>query len=113
MSDIFDAEDILNLLVSGINKTTLETELTASNWISTPARGGSKSGSGMIWTSPDNQSSMRIMTQSHGSSYARVYNGPGGGAPGEQPLNAFGQPGTRAETHFNLLIENPQQNYEL
>lgn len=54
------------------------------------------------------------MTQSHGSSYARVYNGPGGGAPGEQPLNAFGQPGSRAETHFNLLIEyNPQQNYEL
>ena len=26
-----------------------------------------------------------------------------GGAPGEQPLNALGKPGNRAETHFNLI----------
>lgn len=43
------------------------------------------------------------MTKPDGSSYARVYNGPGGGAPGEQPLNALGQPGIRAQTHFILL----------
>jgi hypothetical protein len=43
------------------------------------------------------------MTKPDGSSYTRVYNGPGGGAPGEQPLNALGKPGTRAETHFILL----------
>lgn len=43
------------------------------------------------------------MTKPDGSSYARVYNGPGGGAPGEQPLNTFGQPGNRVETHFILL----------
>jgi hypothetical protein len=59
--------------------------------------------SGNIWTSPNNQCSVRIMTKPDGSSYARVYNGSGGGAPGEQPLNAFGNPGTRAETHFILL----------
>ncbi|MEH2268978.1 MAG: hypothetical protein V7K68_11165 [Nostoc sp.] len=101
--NILTATDIINLIVGGIDKTTLETELTASNWISTPARGGSKSGSGTIWTSSNNQSSVRIMTKPDGSSYARVYNGSGGGAPGEQPLNTFGQPGTRVETHFILL----------
>jgi hypothetical protein len=101
--NILTATDVLNLLVSGIDKTTLETELTASAWISTPARGGSKSGSGTICTCPNNQSSVRIMTKPDGSSYTRVYNGPGGGAPGEQPLNALGQPGIRAETHFILL----------
>jgi hypothetical protein len=101
--NILSAADVLNLLVSRIDKTTLENELTASAWISTPARGGSKSGSGQIWTSPNNQCSVRIMTKPDGSSYTRVYNGPGGGAPGEQPLNALGKPGTRAETHFILL----------
>ncbi|OCR01301.1 hypothetical protein BCD67_12335 [Oscillatoriales cyanobacterium USR001] len=101
--NILTAADVINLLISGIDKTTLENELTASAWISTPARGGSKSGGGKIWTSPNNQSSVRIMTKPDGSSYTRVYNGPGGGAPGEQPLNALGKPGTRAETHFILL----------
>ena len=95
--------DVLNLLVSRIDKTTLENKLTASAWISTLARGGSESGGGKIWTSPNNQSSVRIMTKPDGSSYTRVYNGPGGGAPGEQPLNKLGKPGTRAETHFPLL----------
>ncbi|MEG3929728.1 MULTISPECIES: hypothetical protein [unclassified Microcoleus] len=41
--NILTAADVLNLLVSGIDKTTLENELTASAWISTPARGGSNS----------------------------------------------------------------------
>ncbi|MGL5061983.1 MAG: hypothetical protein ACRC62_18585 [Microcoleus sp.] len=62
--NILTVTDVLNLLVSGIDKTTLETELTASGWISTPARGG---------------------------------------APGEQPLNSSGKPGSRADTHFILL----------
>ncbi len=101
--NIITASDVLNFLITGIDKTTLATELTASGWISTTARGGSISGSGEIWTSPNNQYSIRIMTKPDGSSYSRVYNGPGGGAPGEQPLNALGKPGTRAETHFNLL----------
>jgi hypothetical protein len=43
------------------------------------------------------------MTKPNGSSYIRVYNGLGGGAPGEQALNALGKPGNRAETHFILL----------
>ena len=43
------------------------------------------------------------MTKPDGSSYTRVYNIPGGGAPGEQSLNALGKPGSRAETHFNLI----------
>ena len=72
---ILTVTDVLNFLVSGIDKTTLETELTASGWIFTPARGGSKSGAGTIWTSPNTQYSVRIMTQPDGSSYARVYNG--------------------------------------
>jgi hypothetical protein len=101
--NIISATDIINLIVGGIDKTTLETKLTASNWISTSARGGSKSGSGTIWTSPNNQSSVRIMTKPDGSCYARGYNRPGGDAPGEKALNAFGQPGTRVETHFILL----------
>ncbi len=42
------------------------------------------------------------MTKPDASSYARVYNGPGGGAPGEQPLNKLAKPGSRAETHFPL-----------
>jgi hypothetical protein len=71
--NILTAADVLNLLVIGIDKTTLETELTVSVWISTLARGGSKSGGGKIWTSPNNQSSLRIMTKPDGSSYARVY----------------------------------------
>lgn len=101
--NILTAADVLILLVRGIDKTTLETELTASAWISTLAKGGSKSGSGKIWTSPNNQCSVRIMTKPNGSSYARVYNDPGGGAPGEQPLNQSGKPGTRTDTHFILL----------
>jgi len=101
--NILSAIDVLNLLVSGIDKTTLETQLIADRWIPTPARGGSKSGQGIIWTSPDNLCSVRIMTKPDGSSYTRVYNGPGGGAPGEQPLNALGKPGNRAETHFILI----------
>ncbi|MEG3862620.1 hypothetical protein, partial [Microcoleus sp. herbarium12] len=48
-------------------------------------------------------SSVRIMTQPDGSSYARVYSGAGGGAPAEQPLNASEKPGSRADTHFILL----------
>ena len=100
---IVTAIDALNLLINGINKTTLETELIASGWISTPAQGGSKSGQGTIWTSPDAQWSVRIMTQPNGSSYVRVYNGSGGGAPGEQPLNSSGKPGSRQKTHFILL----------
>ncbi|EDX71003.1 hypothetical protein MC7420_6603 [Coleofasciculus chthonoplastes PCC 7420] len=43
------------------------------------------------------------MTQRDGSSYVRVYNGPGGGAPGEQPLNSSGKPGSRRDSHFILL----------
>jgi hypothetical protein len=43
------------------------------------------------------------MTKTDGSSYARVYNGPGGGAPGEQPLNALAKPASRRETHFPLI----------
>ncbi|MEZ2229612.1 MAG: hypothetical protein ACBR50_25490 [Microcoleus sp.] len=43
------------------------------------------------------------MTQPDGLSYARVYNGPGGGAPAEQPLNPSGKPGSRGDTHFILL----------
>lgn len=101
--NILAVTDVLNFLVSGIDKITLETELTTSGWISTPARGGSKSGAGKIWTSPDTQYSVRIMTQPTGSSYARVYSGPGGGAPGEQPLNSSGKPGSRGDTHFILL----------
>jgi len=101
--NILTVTDVLNFLVSGIDKINLETELTASGWISTPARGGSKSGAGTIWTNPNTQYSVRIMTQPDGSSYARVYNGPGGGAPAEQPLNASGKPGSRGDTHFILL----------
>lgn len=101
--NILTAADVLNLLINGIDKTTLETELIASGWTSTPAQGGSKSGQGKIWTCPDNQCSVRIMTQPDGSSYVRVYNGPGGGAPGEQPLNSSGKPGSHRETHFILL----------
>lgn len=101
-SSILTATDVLNLLVSGIDKTTLETELTISGWTATPAVGGSKSGSGTIWSSPNATCSVRIMTKPDASSYARVYNGPGGGAPGEQPLNALGKPGSRAVTHFLL-----------
>ncbi len=101
--NILTATDVLNLLVSGIDKTTLETELTASGWTSIPARGGSQSGQGTIWTSRDLLWSVRIMTQPNNISYSRVYNGPGGGAPGEQSLNALGKPGTRQETHFILL----------
>jgi len=99
------ALDVLTLLIEGVDKTTLETELIASAWTAIAARGGSKSGQGHIWSSPGSQCSVRIMSQIDGSCYARVYNGPGGGAPGEQPLNASGQPGTRGETHF-LLISN-------
>ena len=84
-SKIITATDVLILLVNGINKITLETELTRSGWTATPARGGSKSGSGTIWSSPNATCSVRIMTKDV-SSYARVYNGPGGGAPGEQPV---------------------------
>lgn len=94
--------DVLTLLVNGIDKITLETELTTSGWTATPALGGSKSGSGTIWSSPNATCSVRIMTKPDGSSYARVYNGPGGGVPGEQPLNALAKPGSRAETHFPL-----------
>ena len=102
--NILTVTDVLNFLVSGIDKINLETELTASGLISTPARGGSKSGAGTIWTSPNTQYSVRIMTQPDGSSYARVYNNsPGGGAPAEQPLNASGKPGSRGDTHFILL----------
>ena len=97
------AIDVLNLLVSSIDKTTLETELINSAWTFAIARGGSKSGTGKIWTSPDCQCSVRIMTKPDGSSYARVYNGAGGGAPGEQALNALSQPGNRTETHFPLI----------
>lgn len=98
------AIDVLNLLVSGIDRTTLETEFINSGWTFAIARGGSKSGTGKIWTNPDRQCSVRIMTKSDGSSYARVYNGAGGGAPGEQALNALGQPGNRRETHFLLTL---------
>ncbi|NET91481.1 MAG: hypothetical protein F6K45_25945 [Kamptonema sp. SIO1D9] len=56
--NILTAIDVLNLLVKGINKTTLEAEFTASGWTSTRARGGSKSGQGKIWTSPDRQCSV-------------------------------------------------------
>jgi len=101
--NILTAIDVLNQLVNGIDKTTLETELITSGWTSTPARGGSKSGQGTIWTSPNNQCSVRIMIQPNGLSYVRVYNGPGGGDPGEQPLNASGKPGSRRDTHFILL----------
>ncbi|MCT7969814.1 hypothetical protein NG799_26215 [Laspinema sp. D1] len=101
--NILTAIDVLNLLGKGIDKTTLEITLTASGWTSTLAQGGSKSGQGNIWTSPGHQCSVRIMSKPDGSCYARVYNGPGGGAPGEQPLNAFGKPGTRGETHFSLI----------
>lgn len=97
------ATDVLNLLVGGIDKTALETELAASGWTFALARGGSKSGQGKIWTNPSDRCSVRIMTKADGSSYARVYNGPGGGAPGEQPLKASGQPGSRGETHFTLV----------
>jgi len=76
LGNILSAIDVLNLLVSGIDKTTLETQLIADRWIPTPARGGSKSGQGIIWTSPDNLCSVRIMTKPDGSSYTRVYNGP-------------------------------------
>jgi len=51
LGNILSAIDVLNLLVSGIDKTTLETQLIADRWIPTPARGGSKSGQGIIWTS--------------------------------------------------------------
>lgn len=102
-SQILTAADVLNLLVSGIEKTSLEAKLTASGWTGTPARGGSKSGSGTIWSSPNATCSVRIMTQPDASSYARVYNGPGGGAPGEQPLNLLAKPGSRTETHFPLI----------
>jgi len=101
--NILTAIDALNQLINGIDKTTLETELIASGWTSTPAQGGSKSGQGTIWTSVDTQCSVRIMTQRDGSSYVRVYNGPGGGAPGEQPLNSSGKPGSRRDSHFILL----------
>ncbi|WP_204103027.1 MULTISPECIES: hypothetical protein [Spirulina sp. CCY15215] len=98
------AIDVLNLLVSHIDKTTLETELMNSGWIFAIAKGGTKSGTGKIWTSPDRQCSVRIMTKPDASSYARVYNGAGGGAPGEPALNALGQPGNRTETHFFLTV---------
>ena len=101
--NILTVTDVLNFLVSGINKITLETELTASGWISTPARGDSKSGAGTIWTSPNTQYNVRMMTQPDGSSYARVYNDPRGCAPAEQPLNASEKPGSRGDTHFILL----------
>jgi len=102
LGNTFTTADILALIGSGINKTDMEAELTASGWAQIPARGGSKSGSGWIWTSPDSKSSIRVMTRPDGSSYARVYNGPGGGAPGEQALNLAGQPGIRSDTHFIL-----------
>ena len=101
---ILTAIDVLQLLVQGIDKATLENELIASSWTyDRPARGGSKSGEGKIWKNPDNRCSVRLMTKPNNSSYVRVYNGPGGGAPGEQPLNKFGQPGSRRETHFPLI----------
>lgn len=102
-SNILTATDVINLLVSGINKTTLESQLAVSGWTATPARGGSKSGSGTIWSSPNLQCSVRVMNKPNGSSYARVYNGPGGGAPGEQALNALAKPASRQETHFTLI----------
>lgn len=102
-SNIFTAKDVINLLVNGINKTRLEEKLTASGWTATPARGGSKSGSGTIWSSPNLQCSVRVMNKTDGSSYARVYNGPGGGAPGEQALNPLAKPASRQETHFILI----------
>ena len=103
-SKILTATEVLNLLVSGIDKTSLEAQLTTSGWAPTPARGGSKSGSGTIWSNPGATCSVRIMTKPDTSSYARVYNGPGGGAPGEQPLNALAKPGSRTETHFPLIL---------
>lgn len=102
---LITALDVLALLIEGIDQTTLETKLMASAWTAIAARGGSKSGQGHIWINPGSQCSVRIMSKPNGSCYARVYNGPGGGGPGEQPLNELGQPGTRRETHF-LLISN-------
>ncbi|HAN73180.1 MAG TPA: hypothetical protein DCQ51_16970 [Planktothrix sp. UBA8407] len=101
--NLLTSTDVLHLLVKGIDKTTLEAKLSISSWTFTLAQGGSKSGQGKIWISPNSQCSVRIMTQPNGLSYVRVYNGPGGGAPGEQPLNGLGKPGSRRETHFYLI----------
>lgn len=97
----FTAADLLSQIGSGISKTDLEAELTASGWTQTPEE-SQESGSGWIWTSPDSKCSIRVMTRPDASSYARVYNGLGGGSPGEQALNLASQPGTGSDTHFLL-----------
>ena len=63
--NILTVTDVLNFLVSGIHKITLEAELTASGWIFTPARGGSKSGAGTISDKPKHS----IQCQNYDSTY--------------------------------------------
>ena len=84
---ISTAEDVLGLIRNGISKTELEARLIASSWHD--VHGQHEAKQRVIWTNPSETSSrgkekglntsVRIMTEEDGSSYARVYNGPTGG----------------------------------
>ncbi|MBD2000131.1 hypothetical protein H6G00_26565 [Leptolyngbya sp. FACHB-541] len=65
-----------------ITKTELESRLIASGWHDVhghDVRGGDNRRQRVVWTNPDLDTSIRIMTDENGYSDARVYNGPTGG----------------------------------
>lgn len=128
-SKILNAKGVLELIEGGVSKTSLEARLIASGWYDVHGHHGGNQR--VIWTNPSpHNESVRIMTDEHGSAYARAYNGPTGGGrwggeqntkgkwvnplvPGEQPLvldpntgNAI--PGSKDATHPPLLPDPPK-----